>query len=81
MPSQVLLNLLNNMSSIKPKSPSSSSELSNQLSFKHSFISQKAKVLKLFFVLGILSFSVGGCATLQALEPTAVLISDIKDIL
>ncbi|MBO1530196.1 hypothetical protein J3492_03085 [Psychrobacter sp. F1192] len=33
------------------------------------------------FVLLLLSFSLVSCATLQALEPTAVLISDIKGVL
>lgn len=41
------------------------------------------KVTKITFTLIIaaLSFSAVGCNTLQALEPTAILISDIKNVL
>lgn len=53
----------------------------NEQSFNSAYFSKKATIIKLSFVLGMTSFSAVGCATLQALEPTAVLISDIKDIL
>lgn len=45
------------------------------------FILKKAKAMALILTIAGLSFSAVGCATLNALEPTAVLISDMKDIL
>lgn len=49
--------------------------------FKSDSIYRKTHKLSLSLVLLALSFSTVGCATMQALEPTAILISDMKKIL
>ncbi|AMN67317.1 MULTISPECIES: hypothetical protein [unclassified Psychrobacter] len=48
---------------------------------KRHFIYRKANALSLLLLIAALSFSTVGCATLQALEPTADLINDLKKIL
>ncbi|OLF38286.1 hypothetical protein BTV98_05490 [Psychrobacter sp. Cmf 22.2] len=48
---------------------------------KYALINRKANLLGLSLLLAILSFSTVGCASLQALEPTADLINDLKKIL
>ncbi|WP_299184761.1 hypothetical protein [uncultured Psychrobacter sp.] len=48
---------------------------------KYALINRKAKLLGLSLLLAVLSFSTVGCASLQALEPTADLINDLKKIL
>jgi hypothetical protein len=40
---------------------------------------RKATEITLPLIIAALSFSAVGCSTLQALEPTAILISDIKN--
>lgn len=42
---------------------------------------RKATEMTLPLIIAALSFSAVGCSTLQALEPTAILISDIKNSL
>ncbi|WP_321156096.1 hypothetical protein [Psychrobacter sp. LV10R520-6] len=42
---------------------------------------RKATKTTFALIIAALSFSVVGCSTLQALEPTAILISDIKNSL
>lgn len=48
---------------------------------KCTLINRKANLLGLSLLLAVLSFSTVGCASLQALEPTADLINDLKKIL
>ncbi|WP_201583701.1 hypothetical protein [Psychrobacter jeotgali] len=72
-----------------PKSLSSVTDADSKPVFKkrlerntdRRFILKKAKAMALILAIAGLSFSAVGCATLNALEPTAVLISDMKDIL
>ncbi len=44
-------------------------------------IYKKALSLSLSMIVALLSFSTTGCTTLEALEPTAALINDLKKIL
>lgn len=67
--------------SIKYKYSSSDIKPDIKQGIKSSSFYRKIHKIGLSFVLVVLSFSTVGCATIQALEPTAVLISDMKNIL
>ncbi len=69
------------MLSLKQVGSSNVSKPNIKYSRKSSFIYRKACIMSLSFVIAMLSFSLVGCATLQALEPTADLITDLKKIL
>ena len=58
-----------------------SPKLKHQLHTASDTQGRHEKVIKITLALVIiaLSFSAVGCSTLQALEPTAILISDIKN--
>ncbi len=66
---------------VKYKYSTNVSEPNIKYIYKSSLIYRKARIMSLSLVIATLSFSTVGCATLQALEPTADLINDLKKIL
>lgn len=73
--------ILKQICPLKHKYSSDDTESSFNDKFASRFNYRKTRTLSLSVVIAMLCFATVGCATLEALEPTAALINDLKKIL